>query len=167
VVTAASDELPCSLAGLPEAAAQQLELAGLAYSHDLVAERHLAEAMQLAPEHLAVQVGYYRYLFYKGRLRDALAQLTVCIGNAAAQSGLPADWRQATPQDADFADFSAVWARFYLFALKAHGYIQMRLGELDAGRLAIAKVLELDPSDKVGARILLDVLERQGHDDYE
>jgi hypothetical protein len=166
-VTAASDELPCSLAGLPEAAAHQLELAGLAYSQDLVAERHLYEAMRIAPTHLAVQVGYYRYLFYKGRLRDALAQLAVCIGNAAAQSGLPADWRRATPQDADFADFSAVWARFYLFALKAHGYIQMRLGEIEAGRLAIAKVLELDPSDKVGAEILLDVLERQGHDDYE
>lgn len=166
-MTAASDELPCSLAGLPEAAAHQLELAGLAYTQDTVAEQHLAEAMRLAPEHLAVQVGYYRYLFYKGRLRDALAQLDVCLGNAAAQSALPADWRLATPQDADFGSFDSIWARFYLFALKAHGYIQMRLGELDAGRLAISKVLELDPSDKVGAKMLLDVLERQGHDDYE
>lgn len=163
----ACDELPTSLTGLSEEAAHHLHLAGVNYTQDSVAEHHLGEALQLAPQHLAVQVGYYRYLFYKGRLRDALAQLDVCIDNASAQSTLPAEWREAKPQDADFGSFDSVWPRFYLFALKAHGYIQMRLGELDAGRQAISKVLELDPSDKVGARVLLDVLDRQGHDDYE
>ena len=43
----------------------------------------------------------------------------------------------------------------------------MRLGHQEAGRAAILKVMELDPSDKVGAKILLDVLDRQGLDDYE
>ncbi|MBI3901956.1 MAG: hypothetical protein HY306_03295 [Nitrosomonadales bacterium] len=163
----ASDELPCSLAGLPEEAERQLKLAGSAYTQDSVAEQHLAEAIRIAPAHLATQVGYYRYLFYKGRLRDALAQLDVCIANAAAQSGLPADWRMAQPQDADFGDFDAIWARFYLFAIKAHGYIRMRLGDLDGGMDAIVKTLQLDPTDKVGAKILLDVIERHGRDDYE
>ena len=38
----------------------------------------------------------------------------------------------------------------------------MRLGDLEEGRAAIAKLLELDPGDKVGARVLLGVLERRG-----
>jgi hypothetical protein len=41
----------------------------------------------------------------------------------------------------------------------------MRLGNLEEGRAAVAKLLELDPSDKVGARVLLEVLERVGQDD--
>jgi Tfp pilus assembly protein PilF len=162
-----SGELPCSLAGLPDAAACHLELAGLAYTQDNVAEKHLSEAMRIAPNHLAVQVGFYRYLFYKGRLQDALAQLDVCMDNAAAHCGFPLDWRKVQPQDGEFGCYDAVWARFYLFALKAHGYIKLRLGDLAGGREAITKAIQLDPSDKVGARILLDVVERQGHDDYD
>lgn len=162
----AAGELPSSLAGLPEEAVHRLKLAGQAYTQDRIAEMHLAEAMKIAPDHLAVQVGYYRYLFYKGRLRDALAQLDVCIGNAARHCSLPADWREVRPQDADFGNYDAMWARFYLFALKAHGYIRMRLGDFEGGRAALAKAVQLDPSDKVGARHLIRVLDRRGHDDY-
>lgn len=164
---AAPGELPCSLAGLPAEAERHLELAGLAYTRDSVAENHLGEAMRIAPKHLAVQVGYYRYLFYKGRLHDALAQLDVCLANAAAQCGLPPDWRKAQPQDAEFGCYDAVWARFYLFVLKAYGYIKLRLGDIEGGSDAITKAMQLDPSDKVGAKILLEVVERQGRDDYE
>ena len=164
---AACDELPSSLVGLPAEAADHLHLAGVNYTQDSIAEHHLAEALRLAPEHLAVQVGYYRYLFYKGRLAEALRQLDVCLDQAAGQGGLPRNWHEAHQSDADFGSFDSIWPRFYLFALKAHGYIQMRLGHQEAGRAAILKVMELDPSDKVGAKILLDVLDRQGLDDYE
>ncbi len=41
----------------------------------------------------------------------------------------------------------------------------MRLGRLEEGRQAAAKLLELDPSDKIGAKVLLDVLARMGQDD--
>lgn len=163
----ACDELPTSLIGLSEEAAQHLHLAGVGYTQDNIAERHLAEALRLAPGHLAVQVGYYRYLFYKGRLAEALRQLDVCLAMSARQNGLHHDWRSVHRNDADFGSFESVFARFYLFALKAHGYLQMRLDNQEAGRAAILKVLELDPGDKVGAKILLDVLDRQGHDDYE
>ena len=55
--------------------------------------------------------------------------------------------------------------RFYLFTLKGYAYLQMRLGNLGEGRAAVMKLLELDPSDKVGARVLLEVLDRMGLDD--
>jgi len=41
----------------------------------------------------------------------------------------------------------------------------MRLGRTEEGRLAVDKLLELDPSDKIGARVLLGVLDRMGQDD--
>jgi tetratricopeptide (TPR) repeat protein len=166
-MAATCDELPSSLAGLSREAAQHLHQAGVNYSENEVAEHHLAEALRLAPDHLAVQVGYYRYLFYKGRLEEALRQLDICLDGCVQQSGLPRDWQTAHRDDADFGNYDSLCPRFYLFALKAHGYIQMRLGRQEQGRIAILKVLELDPSDKVGAKVLLDVLDRQGLDDYE
>jgi predicted TPR repeat methyltransferase len=43
----------------------------------------------------------------------------------------------------------------------------MRLGNLAMGRAALEKLLELDPSDKIGAGVLVDVLKRAeaGEDD--
>jgi hypothetical protein len=41
----------------------------------------------------------------------------------------------------------------------------MRLGNLPEGRAALAKLLELDPADRLGARVLLAVLEHIGHSD--
>ena len=57
--------------------------------------------------------------------------------------------------------------RFYLFTLKGYAYLQMRLGELEESRDAVMKLLELDPSDKIGAKVLLGVLERIGKDEYD
>jgi hypothetical protein len=163
----AQDVLPTSTAGLSDEAARHLHLAGLAYSCDALAERHLEQALMLAPEHLAVHVGIYRYLFYKGRLQESLGQLGVCFGKLEAQSGIPADWRAVETEHADFGSWDALWPRFYLFALKAHAYLSLRLGQLEEGREAVLKSLELDPTDKVGAKVLLDVLNRIGRDEYD
>ncbi len=56
-------------------------------------------------------------------------------------------------------------ARFFLFTLKGYAYLNMRLGNLAEGEAALRKLLELDPSDRIGARVLLDVLARVGDDD--
>jgi len=164
---AVQDFFPTSTAGLPDEAARHLRLAGLSYSCDIVAERHLDQALALAPEHLAVHVGIYRYLFYKGRLQESLNQLGVCFHKLEEQSGLPANWRDIEQPDADFGSWDALWPRFYLFALKAYAYLSLRLGRLEEGREAVLKSLELDPTDKVGCKVLLDVLNRIGKDDYD
>ena len=57
--------------------------------------------------------------------------------------------------------------RFYLFTLKGYAYLQMRLGNFSEGRDAVMKLLEIDPSDKIGATVLLDVLQRMGNSDDE
>ncbi len=158
-------ERECLGQGLPPEAERHLRLAGQSYHDDAAAEEHLHRALALAPQHAAAYIGLYRFYFYKGRLEEALRVSRRCLEKAARDAGLAQDWRTVQQGDADFGRYEAILPRFYLFTLKAYGYLQMRLGHLDEGRAAIAKLLELDPSDKLGGRGLLGVLERMGQDD--
>jgi tetratricopeptide (TPR) repeat protein len=151
--------------GLPAEAERHLRAAGLVYHLGEVAETHLLEAQALAPDHAAVLIGLYRFYFYKGRLDDALEVAEVCLEKAARDNGLAADWRRVRPQDAQFSAYEALLPRFYLFTLKAYAYLNMRLGDFDEGRQAVMKLLELDPTDKLGAGVLLGILDRMGQDD--
>lgn len=153
--------------GLPLEAEQHLHDAALTYRDDAEAERHLFAAQALAPDHPAVLIGLYRFYFYKGRLAEALKVATLCLAKAARDNGLAADWRDVAFGDADFGAYEKMLPRFYLFSLKGYAYLQMRLGGAREGREAVLKLLQLDPSDKIGARVLLGVLDRTGRDDDE
>lgn len=152
---------------LPARAAHHLREAGFSYHVDAIAEAHLREAQAAAPDHVAVLIGLYRFYFYKGRLSEALEIAKICLLKAARENDLPTDWRAVAATDAPFDRFEAMLPRFFLFTLKGYAYLQMRLGNLEEGAAAIAKLLELDPSDKVGARVLLDVLDRVGQEDED
>jgi tetratricopeptide (TPR) repeat protein len=153
--------------GLPAEAEHHLAQAGIAYQRDDIAEQHLREAHALAPGHAAVLIGLYRFYFYKGRLAEALDVARLCLDKAARDNGLASDWWQVRATDADFGSFDAILPRFYLFTLKAYAYLQMRLGNVGEGRLGVEKLLELDPSDKIGAKVLLGVLDRMGCSDED
>lgn len=160
-------ERACLGGGLPSEAERHLRLAGLAYADDEVAEAHLGRAMDAAPGHAAVLIGFYRFYFYKGRLRDALGIAEICLEKAAKDNSLARDWRRVGQKDADFGRYESILPRFYLFTLKAYGYLNMRLGNLETGREVVMKLLELDPGDKIGAKVLLNVLDRVGLDEYD
>jgi tetratricopeptide (TPR) repeat protein len=153
--------------GLPEEADYHLWEAAKSYHQDEVAESHLREAQALAPDHAAVLIGLYRFYFYKGRLAEALEVAKLCLAKAARENHLAADWRDVAAGDAVFSRYEDILPRFYLFTLKGYAYLNMRLGNVEEGRAAVLKLLELDPSDKIGAKVLLEVLQRMGRDDYE
>ena len=157
----------CLGVGLPPEAEAHLRLAGQNYHSDEVAQAHLAAAWELAPGHAAIYIGRYRYFFYKNRLAEALDVCSECLAKAAVDNGMSPNWREARPEHADFSSFGALLPRFFLFTLKGYAYLQMRLGALEEGRAAAEKLLELDPTDKVGAKVLLTVLQRRidGDDD--
>ena len=75
------------------------------------------------------------------------------------------DWRQVRPGDAAFGEWEAVVPRFFQFSLKGLAYLSLRLGRLEIGREAAEKLLELDPLDRIGARVLIDVLDRLAVED--
>jgi tetratricopeptide (TPR) repeat protein len=158
-------ELACFGGNLPEQAEHHLRLAGLTYHEDRIAESHLQRALAIAPDHAAVLIGLYRYYFYKGRLGEALDVAERCLTKSAGDNGLEDDWRKVKQGDANFGSYDAILPRFYLFALKAYGYLHMRLGNREEGRAAVQKLLELDPGNKLGGKVLLEVLEREGRED--
>jgi len=160
-------ERSCLDETLPPAADQCLQLAARSYGNDVEAEKYLHRALALAPEHAAVYIAFYRYHFYRSRVRQSLPYAELCVSLAARDLGLNQDWREVKREDADFGNFAAAGPRFFLFSLKAYGYLKMRLGDLDEGRLAVEKVMQLDPADRVGGSVLLGVLNRLGQEDDE
>lgn len=153
--------------GLPAEVENHLRAAAAVYDDDEMAMRHLVEAQRIAPTHPATLIGLYRFHFYKGRLEETLAVARACLTRAAIDNSLPFDWRAVRPHDAKFGDYDSPQPRFFMFTLKGYAYLNMRLGDYEEGREAIEKLLELDPADKVGARVLLDVLDRMGEEDVD
>ncbi len=151
---------------LSPVAEEQLRLASLAYADDARAEMHLALARAVSPDNPVVQVGEYRYYFYKGRLNEALRVAESCLVKVAAELHLPARWQDVAPLHTGF-DNEEPAHRFYLFCLKALAYLLLRLNRLAEGSMAVEKLMELDPGNKVGGQVLRDVLERIGRDDYD
>ncbi len=151
---------------LPAVAEEQLRLASLAYADDTKAEMHLALARAIAPNNPVVLVGEYRYYFYKGRLTEALNIAIACLRMIAQELHLPVRWQDVMPAHANFRSDEPAH-RFYLFALKAYAYLLLRLNLMHEGRIAADHLLLLDPENKVGGQVLLDVLDRAGKDDYD
>ncbi len=152
--------------GLPKEAARHLERAAANYRFTDVAETHLLAANAIAPDHAAVLIAFYRFYFYKGRLFDALRIARACIAKAMRENLLGDDWRKVKAEDAAFGEWDALVPRFFLFSLKGYAYLSMRIGQFEEGRRAALKLLELDARDRIGARILIDVLDRmdEGYD---
>lgn len=105
-----------------------------------------------APESLSLY-----YLLYKlhARLTDfELAERAALkgLGAAAAQARLPDDWRDVTPDMADFQ--SPGPARFWLFTLKALAFIRLRRRDHEAARRYLDKVQQLDPLGGTGAGVI-------------
>jgi tetratricopeptide (TPR) repeat protein len=151
--------------GLPEEAEICLWRAAEVYADSAAAEEYLRQAEMHAPDHAAVLIGFYRFYFYKGRLREALSIAERCLVKAARENNFSIEWRLVTKDDAIFDSYDAVLPRFYLFTLKGYAYLKMRLGEIEESREAVMKLQELDPSDKIGAKVLLGVLDRIGVSD--
>lgn len=145
---------------LPAAAERALHSAAAAFADTARAMAHLAEATALAPGHRLVDLGWYKFHFYKHNLADALAYGERMVAHAMAALGVNhGDWGAITPAHADFRGLDPE-PRFFLFALLAVGYLHLRLGRIEEARGALAKVRELDPSDRMGAGRLLALARR-------
>ncbi|MCJ2181966.1 hypothetical protein MTR62_04505 [Novosphingobium sp. 1949] len=146
--------------GLPAEARFHLDRAAERYHITDVAETHLFTAETLAPDHAAVLIALYRFYFYKGRLGEALDVARTCVAKALRLNVLGEDWRAVAPGDAPFGEWEALLPRFFLFSLKGFAYLSLRTGRLAEGREAAEKLIELDPRDRIGAQVLIDVLDR-------
>ncbi len=124
-----------------------------------MAERPLLTAQALAPGDLSVLVGLYRFYFYQHRHADALGIAAQVLDVVAPRLGLPSDWRALDAGClARVAPGAIGLLRFHLLALKGAGYLSLRLGLFGQGKAMLAKIVELDADNRLGARLLLEVL---------
>lgn len=127
-------------------------------------ETLLLRAHLIAPEHLTVLVGLYRFYFYQHRLDDALLVAERAIVLSARQLGLPNDWRSLDERwlgTAASTSFSLL--RFYLLALKAASIVLLRLGRITESRDRLSILAAFDSRDQLGAAKLLEVVDAFHH----
>jgi tetratricopeptide (TPR) repeat protein len=143
---------------LAQDVARLLVVAADAYGSE-EAENLLLRANLMAPQHLMVLVALYRYYFYQHRLEDALLVAESTLAVVGRRLEFPETWvylREANVGAGVMRSMGLV--RFYLMVLKAAGYINLRLGHLEAGQAMLEKLVELDSHDRMGGKALLEVL---------
>jgi tetratricopeptide (TPR) repeat protein len=125
----------------------------------------LLRAYAMAPGHLTVLVGLYRYYYYQHRLEDALSIAHITLAVSGERLEFPEDYQELTPRHMGAGALRSMgMVRFYLLALKAAGYLNMRLGKWDDSISMLSKVNELDNMDRLGASALLDMAKQYAPD---
>ena len=128
------------------------------------AESLLLRASLMAPDHLMVLVALYRYYFYQHRLEDALLVGESALAVVGRRLDFPESWKYLHEANLGAGVMRSMGlVRFYLMALKAAGYINLRLGHVETGQAMLEKLVELDSNDRMGGKALLEVL-RQAMD---
>lgn len=136
-----------------------LEGARAARSEPERSEAAVLAALQAAPNDRDVRMGAYKFYFYASRLEEAAPHAAWCIRDGARVLGLPEDWRRLAPGSVDCTGFPAP-QRFLVQSLIAFGWCRARVGAVEDGLAALAKAVEIDPSDGFGAARIIDVIER-------
>ncbi len=129
-----------------------------AHYGEAVAENFLLRAYFIAPKQLSVLVGLYRYYFYQHRLDDALRVAERAMEAAAERLHIDSGWSRLSLGALDESVLCSMGLmRFYLLALKASAVVLLRLGKLDDACNRLAKIIELDHHDRLGAAALLEI----------
>ena len=142
---------------LPDELSDLIESASESYGTS-EAEQSLLKAFFLAPDNLSVLVALYRYYYYQHQYEKALVIAGHALNFSGRRVDFPEKWRDLTQAHvANGALQSMGMVRFYLLALKAAGYINLRIHQFSTASDMLNKVVELDSSDRLGATALLAV----------
>jgi hypothetical protein len=127
------------------------------------AEALIREIIDQEPDTLGVRIVAYRFYFYRRRSLEAAHWAQACLSWISIRLGLPEDWRQVTPEMADFSHWHA-YTRLWLQSLTAYAYNLARLGRQEESLAALDKVEELDPHGNLGTPRLRQVFTRPQRD---
>jgi hypothetical protein len=126
------------------------------------AELPLLKAYLRAPESLNVLVALNRFYYYQHRLSEALLIAEQALGLIRQGLDFPEDWRlleithiSAAPKDL------LTRIRLYLFTLKSIGFLHMRMENPALSRGIFEKLVSVDDKDRLGAKALLEWVERR------
>ena len=151
------NEFPIEDGGVVTLALQQLLREPLNVSHDWRrAEQILQQARDLMPERLEVPVALYKMYAYSNRFEEALAVIDEVLYQAAEEGGFVADWRQLDDDNTPWRQAAGA-RRFYLYSMKATGFVCLRKGDIAGACAVLEKLLRLDPLDQVGGSVVYDM----------
>ena len=123
------------------------------------AELPLLKAYFLAPESLNVLVALNRFYYYQHRLDDALNATLKALAVIRRLINFPEDWRDLQQSHINDAPTDLLTqVRLYLFTLKATGFLNMRLNNLEVSQHIFEKLVGLDSKDRIGAKGLLELV---------
>jgi tetratricopeptide (TPR) repeat protein len=129
------------------------------------AELPLLKAYFLAPESLNVLVALNRFYYYQHRLEEALTATGKALAVVRPLISFPEDWRDLQQSHINEAPANLLTqVRLYLFTLKAIGFLNMRLENLDLSQSIFEKLVELDSKDRIGAQGLLELVVKRKAD---
>lgn len=128
---------------------------------EIESEALLMRGYFLEPEHLSVLVAMYRYFYYQHRYHDALLVSERAMKVAGRLLEFRVDWRDLRLSEVgNGVMVSMGLLRFYLLALKASGYLLMRVGEFQQAAARLDKLAELDTNDQFGSAFLREIAHR-------
>lgn len=118
----------------------------------------LWSAQAIAPGCLATYYALYKH--HAGRREFELAERAAWRGllEAAAQSGLPDDWREATAHWPRIVGRHPA-ARFWLFTLKALAFIHLRTARPEQAQALLAALQACEPSSGNGSDVTAALLQ--------
>lgn len=120
------------------------------------AEESLMRAFFLEPDNLEVLVALYRYFYYQHKYKDALVIARHALKFSGQGVDFPDSWRELKESHITAGAVKNMGlVRFYLIALKAAGYINLRLHDFTLAKEIFEKVVELDTSDRLRVNELL------------
>ncbi|MGZ8916102.1 MAG: hypothetical protein ACXW1Z_23730 [Methylobacter sp.] len=100
-----------------------------------------------------------RFYYYQHRLEEALAATTKALVVVRPTIAFPEHWQELQISHITEAPAALLTnVRLYLFTLKAIGFLNMRLENLDVSQAIFEKLVELDSKDRIGAQGLLELV---------
>lgn len=151
-------------ADAPVPVRQMVQQAIASYEDRPVAESLFRQALALAPGEMEIYVAFYKFYFYQKYLPEAEAVALQALHKIAELTGLPADWRRL---NREFAQWSSPDSpvRYYLYTMKALGFIALRQENLSLAHEILDKLAELDPDDRVGGSVVRTLAKRMSEGD--
>lgn len=153
------NEFPLSNRAVVPLAVQQLLKENINVCDDWErAERLLMQARALMPGKMEINVALYKMYAYSNRFDDSLLLINEVLDEASKQGGFARDWLELNQEC--LAECAEDWVRFYLYSMKATGFVLLRKGEIDAAHEVLKQLIKLDPLDEVGGTVVYHMAER-------
>lgn len=131
-------------------------------------ETLLMRSYFLEPEHLTVLVALYRYYYYQHRYEDAVLVSDRALKVAGRMLGFRMEWSQLPLSELGGGVMVSMGLiRFYLLALKASGYLMLRIGDFEEASRRLNKLAELDSTDQFGSAFLREMAQKGLRGEYD